>query len=528
MTTRPLQQSKRKLPQPQSNDGLVWGCEVPRIFTPPLRELTPATSLGFAFIKFVNTVANGPINTGEQHERPLPLLPWQEWLAIHLLELLPSGKLRFRKVVILVARQNGKSTFLAWLLLFFMYMLGRKQLVGTAQKLDIAEDLWQKAVDIAQASKLLSGKVKHVDMVNGKKALRLRNRARYKVVSGGRRGARGLSGCEVAVLDELREHQNWLTWAAVTKTTQAKAEALILAASNAGDVSSVVLSNFRLVTHKALGDPDGIVGDSLLGDVPEGMDFQDSSAIFEWSAAPGADRWDERAWAQANPSYRYTIMPNVIASDARDDPDHVFFPEVLCQWVETLVPDSLDEVNRTTWAQIVDPDATPSSQLRIAFDVAPGQASSAICVVGSDTDGRPVGEVIAHRRGTRGLLEEVRRLCLEHGVREASYDPTGPAGSMESAMAEISDIDFVPLPAKDVLRSGTAMTAAVTSKALTVRADSALDAAVEGLVSKRAGDGIRWSRLDSSVDICPFMALTFAHWAWTEGPVTYSLGASVH
>ena len=34
---------------------------------------------------------------------------WQKWLLVHLFELRPDGKLRFRTVVIEVARQNGKS-----------------------------------------------------------------------------------------------------------------------------------------------------------------------------------------------------------------------------------------------------------------------------------------------------------------------------------------------------------------------------------------------------------------------------------
>src|SRR5689334_24962070 len=81
-----------------------FGSEKPRIFTPPLRKLeprSPATekrTLGYAVIDFATEVCE------------VDLFPWQRWLLIHALELLPDGSFRFRNVVVLVARQNGKST----------------------------------------------------------------------------------------------------------------------------------------------------------------------------------------------------------------------------------------------------------------------------------------------------------------------------------------------------------------------------------------------------------------------------------
>ena len=66
------------------------GSETPRVWTPPLRDLTPETSLGFRCIAFAELLG-------------VTLLPWQQWLCIHLLELLPDGRLRFRTAVVLVA-----------------------------------------------------------------------------------------------------------------------------------------------------------------------------------------------------------------------------------------------------------------------------------------------------------------------------------------------------------------------------------------------------------------------------------------
>ena len=55
------------------------GSEEPRIFTPPLRELTPETSLGFSVVEFAEEVLE------------IQLLPWQRWFLIHALELREAG-----------------------------------------------------------------------------------------------------------------------------------------------------------------------------------------------------------------------------------------------------------------------------------------------------------------------------------------------------------------------------------------------------------------------------------------------------
>src|SRR5699024_3176801 len=102
--------------------------------------------------------------------------------------------------------------------------------------------------------------------VNGKKTIRLKSGERYKVKAANRRAGRGLSG-DLILLDELREHQSWDAWAAITKTTMARPAAQIWALSNAGDASSIVLRYLRKQAHEALGDPDGINAD----DDPEAL-----------------------------------------------------------------------------------------------------------------------------------------------------------------------------------------------------------------------------------------------------------------
>ena len=105
------------------------------------------------------------------------------------------------------------------------------------------------------------------------------------------------------MLDELREHQDFQAWGAITKTTMARPDALIWCMSNAGDGTSVVLRHLRKIAHAALGDPDGMV--RALGETELAVGEEEDEAtlaIFEWSAPPDADQGDPEAWAASNPS----------------------------------------------------------------------------------------------------------------------------------------------------------------------------------------------------------------------------------
>ncbi len=81
-------------------------------------------------------------------------------------------------------------------------------------------------------------------------------------------------------------------------------EAIVIAPSNAGDITSVVLRHLRRLAHLALDDPDGIFKDDeqtdLGADVDENALDEDDLAIFEWSAPPGADKWDRNGWASTD------------------------------------------------------------------------------------------------------------------------------------------------------------------------------------------------------------------------------------
>lgn len=378
-----------------------FGSAVPRVFTPPLRDLTRETSLGFSVIDFARDLLG------------IALRPWQEWFLIHALEVLPAGGLRFRTVMLSVARQNGKSTLSQVLALWFMYVQGAGLVIGTAQNLDISEEVWDGAVDLAEGVDELADLIaaNGVKRSNGKKALVLESGERYRVQPASRRGGRGLSG-DLIMLDELREHSTWDAWSAVTKTTMARPDALILGMSNAGDAASVVFRHLRLMAHRELGDPDGIVraaegvADILAASVedegaPDDEVTRGDAALgwFEWSAPPDCDVYDVEGWIMANPSYGHVEMHRALMSAATTDPEWVFRTECLCQWndgaTESVFPGG-------SWLAGQDRESAIGADEPVTFcvEVEPDRSNAYIVAAGFRADGDLHVEPVAARAGT--------------------------------------------------------------------------------------------------------------------------------
>src|SRR5262245_53194233 len=112
----------------QDATDLVRGSTEPRLWTPPLRELTPATSYGFAVCEFATDVL--------EHDPD----PWQRWALIHGCELLEDGRPRFRIILVMAARQNGKTEIPVLLSLYWQFVEALPLVLGTSTKVDYARE----------------------------------------------------------------------------------------------------------------------------------------------------------------------------------------------------------------------------------------------------------------------------------------------------------------------------------------------------------------------------------------------------
>lgn len=482
----------------------------PRIFTPPLRELTPETSLGFIFDEWSRACCN------------IELLPWEKWLAIHGLEIIGDFKtgwsFRFRVLVILIARQNGKSLFAELLSLFFIYVLGVGLVLGTAQNLDTAEEVWDAAVERAENTPELRALIDRVKRVNGGKSLELTNGAKYKIVAATRQGARGKRS-DLIIMDELREQRNWDGWGAISKTMIARPNAMLWGFSNAGDAASVVLRHLRMTAHLDLGDPDGIAA-TVLSRTPDETELDDDTlALFEWSAAPECAVDDPEGIAQANPSLGYGFMGmRAIKSALKTDPEPVFRTECLCQWVEAVArapfPDG-------AWESGIDDESheADGEPLYWGLDMSADRSKTALAFVGKRADGSWHGEIEAYRVGfdwARVLLTKAPK-----PLKIALQGRGAPISAMIDDLQRIEGLEVITCEGRDVGAWCGRFYDAIAGgdgPRLWHITQPALDYAAQIAQTRPLGDSAwGWDRKNSDSDISPLVALTMAYGLATVG-----------
>lgn len=496
-----------------SQRSVLRGVTEPRVFTPPLRALSPDTSLGWECIAFARDVLG------------VRLYPWQEWLLQHALELSEDGTFRFRKVFVLIGRQNGKSTLLQILSLWRMFLDGAPLVLGTAQDRNLARDQFTGALEIAQGVDELSDEIAEASLQRGFEKMILSSGEQYRIAASNRRAGRGLS-VDLLLMDELREHQSWDAWSAVSKTTNARPKAQIWAVSNAGDAASVVLRHFRKVAHEALGDPDGLCRDPVTGaelpsDAPEDVGDDDSLGIFEWSAEPGCSKWDRHAWAQANPSLGFgALTERTIASDARSDPEWVFRTEVLCQWYDGAqsgpFPPGAWEAGRDD-ESVMSADGSVGVGLDMSWD----RSVVHVAFAGFRPDGAVHVEVVASRAGTEWVVPWLESPDRTREFKAVAWQANGAPISSMTEVLEASDLPTSRWQGADLARGTGQFYDLVRAPAdegasgarLFHRSQPILDVPAATAAVKPGGDAWLWDRSKSVSDIAPLVAATAAVWA---------------
>lgn len=498
------------------------GATEPRVFTAPLRELTPDTSLGFEAIE-----------TAKLFGRRLH--PWQEWFLIHSLELAPGSftsdefpKLRYKTVLLLVARQNGKSFIMSTRLLWRMLMWDSPEVepplvLGAAHKLNAAEeilDLSTKALQRSDARRYVARK----SNVNGNKYLELTNGSRYKCEAASDDGGRGLSVLDLA-FDELRQQRDWEAWSALTNTTNARFSSQVIAVSNAGTGKSDVLRGLRKQAFDRIADWEKYVS-SGQQDAEDFANSHDTTlGLFEWSAPDDCDIHDRDGWAMANPSMGYedehgicSITEDMIASKAAlvgsggDEgvPEHVFRTENLCQWVVAASdgPFPADAI-----AACVDDgaDFDPDSPLVLAVDTSHDRSMTYFAVAGYTPAGVPLVQIIAQRAGTEWVAK-----TLAGGLE---FTPDSVVIQGRGAPAS-SLIEYIEQEGTEVRRcEGTNLTNScsqfydrVMNGTVRFTNQPALLLAMGEAVKKTLGETWAWNRAKSPVDVAPLCAATEALW----------------
>jgi hypothetical protein len=293
------------------------------------------------------------------HPMPWQLLAARILLAVTSYALPWAGRWLYPEAALVVARQNGKTTFLVPRIV--MGLRSGERIMHTAQNRELPREVFGEVADVMGANALHAG-VRSIRLANGQEEIRMWNGARYRIVSPSRAGARGHPS-DLVIVDEAREMETFEFVAAAEPTLTTSRHPQMLYLSNAGDDGSVVLNGLR---RRAELDP-------KLG-------------YIEWSAAPERGLDDRTGWYEANPALGITIREEYLEDQFRKHALGgtlgIFETEHLCRWVPSLLPRM---VAAAAWDRAgAELEAPAHPALGIAVDPASGRASAVLAWMQSD------------------------------------------------------------------------------------------------------------------------------------------------
>lgn len=495
--------------------------------------MTPETSHGFSVIAFALDVLG------------IDLYPWQKWLLIHALELNEDGTYRFRKIFVIVGRQNGKTTLLSVLTLWWLFMDAESfpehlpahefLILGTAQNLDLAEEAWDAALkrcdpdpdedDEVFVVEELAAEARRPVKTNGKKSLRLKNNAKYEPRAASRMGGRGKSAARV-LMDEMREQQTWDVWGSVSKTKNAIFNSQLWGISSAGDIKSVVLRALRDGAIKTIKAYEQYV-ETGLQDLEEFANTHDiATALFEWSAPEDAALLDIDGILQANPSAGHKPMFfESIWSDLLGDEDEATKrTEILGQWVTSLIEPYLAGEGWVACSDAPEVDergvlvyegsCIPVDARKVlGVDVSGDRKMTYIGVAGLRDDELAHVEVIAQRPGMMWVVDYLVKVREKTGINEVALQGRGCAAA--EFIKPLKKAGFVvhEIVGTSMLNAAGTLHDAVRDKTVRQRSQPTLDMAVANGTTKNLNGMPIWDRDKAPVDVAPVIAVTMALYA---------------
>jgi hypothetical protein len=255
-------------------------------WTPPLTEDFPSAFDGYRdLLRVVWLAAFGYV-----------LEVWQETTLRHIFELYPeghrrAGKLRWRRVVISLARQNGKTEIAAAVGLIMLLMKNAPMIVGIATNTDQAQLIYKRTMAAIKGTPRLAAKFRALTETRGIRSL---SGGEYQLKPAKSASLQGIP-VDLALVDELHLVLRAL-WTDLVKGLGGRPNCLVVGITTAGDENSELLLSLYEQGEEAIAKGAEARMCFLLWEAPE-------------SRIPEDDETYGRFLAYANPS---------IASGRRD------------------------------------------------------------------------------------------------------------------------------------------------------------------------------------------------------------------
>jgi len=440
-----------------------------------------------------------------------PFLPWQRHVADVANEIDPdTGRLHYETVVIVVPRQQGKTTLLEPQLVTAALRRPDVDVVYTAQDRQMSK---RRLIDELADKRLgrraeLAGQYK-VRRSNGSEAIRWANGSQITTVANTDEAGHGLT-LDLACLDEAFSHDDLTVVTALEPTTVTRPDPQLWIVSTVGDGSDGLLQHFQELGATSLSDPDTKV------------------AYFEWSAGDDDDRDDPATWARCMPALGHTIDPERIRQRRANLTPEVFDRAYLCRRPTTAMSAKLPA---GAWIRCANQRPTQIDlephPVTMAVDVAADRESVSVAVAGISKQSKRLA-VLTHtiESVSGGAVREIAALVAQLGPARLLADRRAGAGALIDALA-IGGVPVEEVTAGMLVTHCGAFFDAVTAGEIEHDSQPRLDAAAEAAISRQLGDAWAWDRRRSIVELSPLLAATHAVGAYRA---TYgeSFGSGIH
>lgn len=451
-------------------DGPLVGAQRPRV------EAVPAfaSSAGEEAIDFCESFG-------------LALDPWQQYVLTRALGERRDGKWASMEVAAIVPRQNGKGGLLEAREIAGLFLFGEQLILHSAHEFKTSQEGFRRVLAHIEGSSMLRKRVRRVRTSHGEEGIELTTGARLRFVSRSTGSGRGFTG-DTVILDEAF-NLGADAMAALLPTLSARPNPQIWYTSSAGMEKSEQLRKVRAR---------GLSGESA------------RLAYFEWSAEPGSDPTDPKAWAQANPALGIRIAEEFIAAEqAALDPE-VFGRERLGFFDEPGAVPHWQIVPKHAWQARGGAQGRPDSRVVFAIAAASPDAEWCSIAVAGWLHGELSVQIIRHQPGSSWVPEELARLRDTYRPSAIVLDLRSPADRLVQSL-ESARVQMTYPKVNEIAQAASMAFDGIAGDSPTWRHydQPELAAAIAQAAKRPLGDRWTWQR---SAVSSPLEAATLAAW----------------
>jgi phage terminase large subunit-like protein len=415
--------------------------------------------------------------------------PWQVELLRRVTELLPSGELRWRSVLISCPRQVGKTELISAIGLFALLRKPKQFNIGIASQADQARILYDRLQGIISSNPTFKGMMTKITDTRGIKTTK---GTRYEIRAAKADTLQGIP-ISIGIVDEVHLVDDE-AYSALIAGQGARPDSCIYGITTAGNEDSALLARLYANADRA-----------IAGELP-----RFGAWIWEASEAYVPKDDDEllRLLTEANPAIQDgRVDPQLVLAEAKTLPDDDIVRYRLNRFIKsstnTFIPFAMWQKNERG----ID-EKLPEGQVVFGIDRTPDweHATVAAAVL---VDGVIHTEIVVSIvKPTLEKMVNIANQLHRHSPRAIMMDGLY-LRDLHNEL-ELRGLNTKLVVKSDIIRASSTFYARLASETLKHAPDPLLSVQIPRTVKKAVMDGFMISRMDSSVEIDAVMATLIA------------------